>query len=61
MNPLADVLPAKARKVLYAVLFVLGLAFSAYQASDGDWYEFAAGLVGALLGAMAASNTPVED
>lgn len=60
MNPLNDVLPARARKVLYAVLFVLALAFAAWQASDGDWVEFAGGLITALFGATAASNTSVE-
>lgn len=58
VNPLTDVLPAQARKVLYAILFVAALAFAAYQASEGDWLVFAGGLVTALLGATAASNTP---
>ena len=57
-NPLTDVLPERARKVLYAVLFVLALAFAAWQASEGDWLEFAGGLVTALFGATAAANTP---
>lgn len=57
-NPLTDVLPASARQVLYAVLFVLALAFAAWQASGGDWLEFAGGLVTALMSATAAANTP---
>lgn len=56
MNPLNDVLPARARQVLYAILFVAALAFAAYQASEGDWLVFAGGLVTSLLGALAASN-----
>lgn len=56
-NPLTDVLPAKVRKYVYALLFVLALVWAAWQAADGDWYEFAGGLVVALLGAMATSNT----
>jgi TRAP-type C4-dicarboxylate transport system permease small subunit len=57
MNPLTDVLPEKVRKVLYAVLFVLALAFAAWQAAGGNWLEFAGGLITALFGATAASNT----
>lgn len=57
MNPLTDVLPEEVRKVLYAVLFVLALAFAAWQAAGGNWLEFAGGLITALFGATAASNT----
>lgn len=56
-NPLTDVLPAQARKVLYAVLFVLALGFAAWQAADGDWVEFAGAVIVALFGATATSNT----
>lgn len=59
-NPLTDVLSPKARRVLYAVLFVLALGFSAWQAANGDWVAFTSGLVTALFGATAASNTNVE-
>ena len=59
-NPLTDVLPPKARKYLYAVLFVAGIGFACYQASGGDWLAFAAGLVTALGGATAASNTATD-
>ena len=61
MNPLTDVLSPQARKVLYAILFVGALGFAAWQASEGDWLEFASGLVTALYGAMAASNTPAPE
>lgn len=57
-NPLHDALPARVRQVAYAVLFVAALAFATYQAADGDWLVFAGSLVTALLGALAASNTP---
>lgn len=56
MNPLTDVLPDKVRKTAYAVLFVLALGFSAWQAAEGNWFEFVAGLVVTLGNAMAASN-----
>lgn len=59
-NPLTEVLPAKARKILYAVLFVASIGFAAWQASDGNWVAFSSALVTALFGATAASNTPVE-
>jgi hypothetical protein len=64
MNPLTNVLTPKARGVLYAILTVLAIVFAAYQASDGDWVEFAGGVITALLGLTAASNaswTPVSD
>lgn len=57
-NPLTDVLPAKIRRAAYAVLFVAALVFAAFQAADGDWIEFAGGLITSLLGALATSNTP---
>lgn len=55
-NPLTAV-PARVRQIAYAVMFVAALAFSAYQASEGDWLVFSGSLVTALLGALAASNT----
>jgi len=57
-NPLNDVLPAKVRLVLYAILFVVALVFGLWQASEGDWAVFAGSLITSLLGLLAASNTP---
>lgn len=54
---LEDLLPAKARKALYLILFVGGLALAAWQAADGDWLVFAVALFGSLNGALAAGNT----
>jgi hypothetical protein len=59
MNPLYEVLPAKARKYVYAVLSLAALVFSVYQASGGDWVLLVGGLITALTAATAASNTPV--
>jgi hypothetical protein len=59
-NPLTDVLPAKVRRYAYAVLFVAALVFSVVQASDGDWKQLVGGLITALYGAVAASNTPAR-
>lgn len=61
MNPLYEILPPKVRRIAYAVLFLLALIFAAWQAAGGDWLEFVGGLVAALLGAMAASNTPAPE
>jgi hypothetical protein len=60
-NPLTDVLPAKARQIAYALLFVMALMFAAWQAADGDWLKALGLLVTSLLGAMAASNTPAPE
>jgi hypothetical protein len=60
-NPLFDVIPAKARKYVYAVLALAAIVFSAYQASNGDWAQLVGGLIVALTGATAASNTAVEE
>lgn len=56
MNPLTNVLTPRARGVAYAVLTVLAIVFAAYQASDGDWVEFAGGVLTSLLALTAASN-----
>lgn len=57
MNPLYEVLPAKARKYVYAVLALAALVFGVYQASGGDWALFVGGLITSLTAATAASNT----
>lgn len=51
-------LPAGFRKVVYVVLFILGIVFTCFQAADGDWYLFAGSLIASLASAMAAANTP---
>lgn len=55
-NPLSEVLPARVRLVLYAVVFVVGLILAAWQATEGDWVAFAVLLTGSLTGALAGSN-----
>lgn len=61
-NPLTDVIPAQARKYVYALLALAALVLAGYQATQGDWLAFAVYLVGALTGGTAASNvsTPQE-
>lgn len=58
-NPLRDVLPAKYRKVVYALIGLASIGWGVYQASDGDWRSLVGGLVVALTQLTAASNTNV--
>lgn len=60
VNPLYDVLPQKLRKIVYAILFVAAGIFAIYQATDGDWKQFAGGVLVFLVGLLAASNTAVN-
>ena len=60
MNPLTDVLPAKVRKYVYALLALGALVLAAYQAAGGDWLEFAGLFLGSLGFGTASSNTSVE-
>lgn len=55
-NPLNDVLPARVRGAIYAIVFVAGLALAAWQATEGDWVAFAVLLTGSLTSALAGSN-----
>lgn len=54
---LTDVIPARYRKIVYAVAGVASLALAAFEAAHGDWAKFAEGLVGALVSALAHQNT----
>jgi hypothetical protein len=63
MNPLSlltDLLPAQARKYVYAVaaaaLFVYGL----WEVSAGDVRSFVVSVVSALVATLAAANTPAS-
>jgi hypothetical protein len=57
MNPLTDILPARARKYVYAVVALTALLFGAWQAADGNWAVFGGSVLGGLVSATAASNT----
>lgn len=57
MNPL-EAIPPKARLYVYAVLTLASLALAAYKAAEGDWLEFAAGLLGLLGFSTATTHTP---
>lgn len=56
MNILQDILPPKARKYAYAALTLASIGLSVFKATDGDWFEFSAGLLSALGFGTAASN-----
>jgi hypothetical protein len=60
-NPLTDVLPAQARRVLYAIAFFAALVFALWQASEGNWAEFVGSLLSSLVPLLAASNTPAPE
>lgn len=59
-NPLTDVVPAKARKYVYALAFVVANGYAVYQATQGDWAEFVAALTASLVPGTAYSNTDTE-
>ena len=54
---LEDLLPAKARLVIYLLVALAALAWAAWQAADGDLLQFIGGLIVALQGGLAAGNT----
>lgn len=62
MNPITAVrdllalVPSKYRKAVYAFATLVGLGFTLWQASDGDWKQAAASFVATLVPAMAGSN-----
>lgn len=53
---LTDILPPTARKYVYAILGLAALCLSAYQATQGDWLEFAGYVLGALGFGTARAN-----
>ena len=60
MNPLVDIIPAKARKYVYAAAALLGLIVTVWQASDGDWKTALVSLAGTALTTLAHANTTPE-
>lgn len=55
-NPLTDALPARYRKAAYAVVFVAGLAFGAWEVADGHPRAFIPAFIAALSAALAHGN-----
>lgn len=56
-NPLTDVLPRKARKIVYALAFLALLVVTAVQGAEGDWFEAVGTFLTSLVPLLAASNT----
>lgn len=61
MNFLIDLIPAAARKWVYGILSFATAVYGIWQATDGNWAQFAAGVVTALVSALATANTNVPD
>lgn len=61
MNPLFDIIPARARAYVYAAVALLMIAWGAWQAADGDWKVAVGALVTTLTAALAHANTNKED
>lgn len=59
-NPLDDIVPARHRRRVYALLALLALGLAAYKAAEGDWLEFASYVLGMLGFGTATSNTHDE-
>jgi hypothetical protein len=57
---LTDVIPAAARKYVYAALFLASVVYGAYQAYDGDWTQVVGAVLAALGFGTATSNTDVQ-
>lgn len=54
---LKDVIPAKYRKKVYALVALAAALFGIWQASEGDWTTFAASVLTFLTTSLAAGNT----
>lgn len=61
MNYLVDLMPAKYRKYLYAVLSAAVAVYGIWQAVEGDWTQFTVSLVTTLTGVLATANTNVPE
>lgn len=59
-NPLRDAL-GHYRVYVYAVVFVLALAWTAYQTADGNVLEAIGGFIVLLQSALAGSNVNTPD
>ena len=61
-DALRELLPRKARLVVYSIVSLALLGVSAYLAAEGDWALFAITLGGSLQGTLAAGNiNPPEE
>lgn len=60
MNPFFDVIPAKARRYVYAAVALFMIGWGAWQAADGDWKVAVGALVTTLTAALAHANVAPE-
>lgn len=60
MEYLIDLIPAKYRQYLYAVLSATVAVYGIWQAVEGDWTQFTVSLITALTGVLATANTNVS-
>jgi len=63
MNPLAlftDLIPAKVRLWIYATAALLLFGYGLWQATEGDWLQFAVAIVTALGSSMAGGNVNTD-
>lgn len=61
MDQLFQLVPAKARKYVYAAAMLLTLVWGAWQAADGDWGKALGALAGALVAQLARANVSAPD
>lgn len=57
---LIDLIPAKARKYVYAILTIVVFIYGVWQAAGGDWGQFIVSLVTSAVGTLATANTDVD-
>lgn len=54
---LKDIIPARYRKVVYALVTLAATIFGIWQASNGDWSTFVASVLTAATTGLATANT----
>lgn len=59
-NPLTELIPAQYRKYVYGVATLLAAVYALWQVSGGDWEQFAASGIAALVAGLATSNTDTK-
>jgi hypothetical protein len=57
MKPLIDIVSAKARKYIYAVLSAAVAVYGLWEASQGDWRAFGVAVATTVVALMATANT----
>lgn len=58
---LRELVPYKGRLWIYLIAMFVALGVSAWQAADGNWFNFALSLATALIHGQAASNVNVAE